>query len=606
MNGYSFAGWYTAASGGTQVTDTTKYTTAGNSTLYAHWNLATYAISYTLNGGSISGQPTSYNVNTATFTLPQPTRAGYSFTGWTGSNGTTAQKSVSIAKNSTGNKSYTANWNLNTYTISYNLDGGSMSGQKTSYDVTTETFTLLAPTKTGYTFAGWTGTGLSATTKNVSVSKGSTGNRSYTATWTANKYTVSYNANGGSGTMETDTVSYGTSYTAKANGFSRTGYKFAGWTENADGTGTSWTSWIGKSWTWTYTKNITLYAQWTPITYTVKYNANGGTGTPPSDTKHTYNETGTVYPENALAKNTFTRTGYSFSGWNASRENNGVTQWYYDNWTWYEEGKNPSGTKKYTWGDGGDTHNATTVDGDVITMNAQWELSTYNVIFDANKGSGNMEKQTFTFDEEENLSVNSFTRTGYSFTGWNTQADGSGTSYTDKQKVTNLSADGSDVTLYAQWKINTYSLTVSNTVSGSMGNKVKDFTYTVKLSNDNPDGKIPAKLNAVFRDETGKEIQQEIPVSNGTVTFDLTHKQSMVLKNLPYGTVYTVTESASDGYDITKNNDTGTITKDMTAVFTNTKNGTVPTSADAPVPYPLVAIAVMGIIAMVVKRRKSK
>ena len=102
------------------------------------------------------------------------------------------------------------------------------------------------------------------------------------------------------------------------------------------------------------------------------------------------------------------------------------------------------------------------------------------------------------------------------------------------------------------------------------------------------------------------QTQQEIPVSNGTVTFDLTHKQSMVLKDLPYGTVYTVTESAADGYDITKSSDTGTITKDMTAVFTNMKNGTIPTSADAPVPYPLVAIAVMGIIAMVVKRRKSK
>ena len=72
-----------------------------------------YTISYTLNGGSVSGNPTSYNIETATFTLKNPTRSGYTFTGWTGSNGSTKQTSVSIAKGSTGNKSYTANWQVN-------------------------------------------------------------------------------------------------------------------------------------------------------------------------------------------------------------------------------------------------------------------------------------------------------------------------------------------------------------------------------------------------------------------------------------------------------------------------------------------------------------
>ena len=72
-----------------------------------------YTITYNLGGGSVSGNPTSYNIETATFTLKNPTRSGYTFTGWTGSNGSTKQTSVSIAKGSTGNKTYTANWQVN-------------------------------------------------------------------------------------------------------------------------------------------------------------------------------------------------------------------------------------------------------------------------------------------------------------------------------------------------------------------------------------------------------------------------------------------------------------------------------------------------------------
>lgn len=75
----------------------------------------TYSISYNLNGGSISGQPTSYNVESSTFTLPQPTKAGYTFTGWTGSNGATPQMAVTVNKGTRENLSYTANWQVNMY-----------------------------------------------------------------------------------------------------------------------------------------------------------------------------------------------------------------------------------------------------------------------------------------------------------------------------------------------------------------------------------------------------------------------------------------------------------------------------------------------------------
>lgn len=268
MPGWTFNGWYTAASGGSRISATTTYTAAGNQTLYAHWTLNTYSISYNANGGSLSGQKTSYNVNTDSFALPTPTKNGYTFTGWTGSNGTTAQKSVTITKGSTGNRSYTAHWTPVNYTISYNANGGSLSGQKTSYNIETATFTLPTPTRTGYTFTGWTGSNGTAAQKSVTIAKGSTGNKSYTANWTPTNWTVKYNANGGTGTMDTDTATYNENYVAKANQFTRIGYEFAGWTENADGNGSNWTSWIGKPWKWTYTKNITLYAQWKVKTYT--------------------------------------------------------------------------------------------------------------------------------------------------------------------------------------------------------------------------------------------------------------------------------------------------------------------------------------------------
>lgn len=113
-SGYTFAGWYTAASGGTNYTSDTVYKIVGDKTLYAHWNVVTYSISYNYNGGSGSNVA-NYTIETATFTLNNPSRSGWTFTGWSGSgSGTT----VTIAKGSTGNKSYTANWSCNHSSVS--------------------------------------------------------------------------------------------------------------------------------------------------------------------------------------------------------------------------------------------------------------------------------------------------------------------------------------------------------------------------------------------------------------------------------------------------------------------------------------------------------
>ena len=124
-----------------------------------YWKVDNYNISYDLKGGTISNNktnPTKYNVDTETITLNNPTKTGYKFLGWTGDNGDTPQKTVTITTGTTGNKSYAANWekNVSTYTVSFDSNGGS--------DVEEITFTEdghinepPTPKKEGYKFVGW-------------------------------------------------------------------------------------------------------------------------------------------------------------------------------------------------------------------------------------------------------------------------------------------------------------------------------------------------------------------------------------------------------------------------------------------------------------------
>ena len=149
-----------------------------------------YSITYDLTGGALpAGQsnPTTYNVETATFTLINPTRDGYTFVGWTGSNGSTPQTTVTIPTGSTGNLSYTANWTPITYSITYDLAGGALpAGQSnpTTYNIETGTFTLINPVRDGYRFDGWTGSNGTTPQDTVTIPTGSTGDLNYTANWT--------------------------------------------------------------------------------------------------------------------------------------------------------------------------------------------------------------------------------------------------------------------------------------------------------------------------------------------------------------------------------------------------------------------------------------
>ena len=219
--GYTFTGW-----------DKTIPATmpAGDMTITAQWTVNQYTITYDLDGGTAEGNPDTYTVETDAFTLKNPTRPGYTFTGWSGT-GLTGEDNltVTIPKGSTGNRSYTAHWSLNTYSITYDLNGGTASGNPTSYTVESATITLNQPTKTGYTFTGWSGTDLTGEDNlTVTIPAGSIGNRSYIAHWSLNTYSITYDLDGGTALGNPDFYTVESS-AITLNEPTKAGYVFTGW-----------------------------------------------------------------------------------------------------------------------------------------------------------------------------------------------------------------------------------------------------------------------------------------------------------------------------------------------------------------------------------------
>ena len=199
-NGYSLKGYYDATTGGNQIFDNTgnyvsgtywdstgKWKYTGNKDVYAQWEINKYTVTFNANGGS--GEPSTQTKTygqTLTLSSTKPTRTGYTFQGW-GTSATTTTVSYQAGGSYTNNSNITlyAIWKVVSYSITYNLNGGSVTGNPTSYTIETTTFTLKNPTKEGYKFIGWTGTNLNSSTLEVTIAKGSTGNKSYTANWEA-------------------------------------------------------------------------------------------------------------------------------------------------------------------------------------------------------------------------------------------------------------------------------------------------------------------------------------------------------------------------------------------------------------------------------------
>lgn len=151
-----------------------------------------YIIRLNGNGGIFENSNVVISNNQTT--LPKPTKNGYSFLGFSDSkDGSVNTSNVITNVNSINNKELFAKWNIETYSISYNLNGGTIDNKKESYNVE-EDYTLPTPSKDGYTFAGWSGSNGSSPQTSVTISKGTTGNKTYTANWTLNLFVVDVNS----------------------------------------------------------------------------------------------------------------------------------------------------------------------------------------------------------------------------------------------------------------------------------------------------------------------------------------------------------------------------------------------------------------------------
>lgn len=405
----------------------------GGKYLNSSGNYATANVTYTFNSNHTYA-PFCATSTTAGVTSPatdtgivaryypsKPIRTGYTFNSWTANPSTVTITAYSFgagAMYSSRGKpgcsfTATANWTANSYTITYNVNGGnalSTTTKSVTYDSTYGT--LASPTRTGYTFDGWY-TAASGGTKITSSTKVSiTANQTLYAHWTANTYTVTLNVNGGSGiSPTTKSVTYNSTY-GDFPVTARIGYTLKGWFTAASG-GTQITS----TSTVTTAGNHTLYAQWTPNTFTITYDANGGNTPTPTTTSVTYNSTyGTLA--------TCTRTGYTFKGW-------------------------------FTAASGGTqiTSSSTVTITRAQTLYAQWIPITYTIAYNANGGTGTMASSSHQYGVAKNLTTNTFTHLGYTFIGWSESSTATSATYTDSESVINLSkTNGATITLYAVWE----------------------------------------------------------------------------------------------------------------------------------------------------------
>lgn len=321
-----------------------------------------------------------------------------------------------------------------TYTITYDSNGstsGSIPVDSNAYEEGATATVLDGSTlvKTGYVFTGWnTADDASGKSYNSGDSlKIETTNIILYAKWTSNPtYKVTYYGNGNtSGTNVTDNVNYeeGSTVTVKTQGsLAKTGFSFIGWNTEEDGSGTSYvagnTFSIGSS-------NITLFAQWTnDPTYTVTYNGNTSNGgTLPTDpTNYQQGDTVTV-----LAHGTLSKSGSTFTGWNTAQDGSGT---------------NHAAGSSFQMGAAN------------ITLYAQWTSNpTYTVTYDGNTSTGGSAPTDSTNYQQADtvtvLAVGTLSKSGFSFTGWNTAQDGSGTDYVAGNT---FQMGATNVTLYAQWQ----------------------------------------------------------------------------------------------------------------------------------------------------------
>ena len=371
-------------------------------------------------------RPIQYTVESEAFQLPTPVRTGYIFLGWTGEGITEPQKTIEIPQGSTGDRTYTANWQVIEYTIITLLEGGNAGTSQVYFYTVEQTVTLPTPTRTGYTFLGWTGEGITTPQPNVTIPKGSTGDKRYIENWELTEYNITMDLNGGSG--ETTLL-----YTVIDDEFAlptptRNGYEFVGWT--GEGITTPQTSVkIPKG----STGNKAYTANWQVIEYTITLDTNGGPVVSPI--KYTV--------EDLFTLPYILRPGYEFAGW-----------------TLDGSGMLPFTPLIIYPGTTGDLH-----------YKAEWRLAEYTITMNLDGGSG-QEKVVYTITDED-FELPTPTRNGYEFVGW------TGERITTPQTRVKIPKGSTGNKAYtANWKVIRYTITLVT----NGGAVIASIRYTVEDS----------------------------------------------------------------------------------------------------------------------------
>ncbi len=550
--GYRFDGWYTAPNGGSRYDFNTPLT--GNVTVYAHWIGNGYTVRFTGNGatsGNTPDQAFQYNIG-QNLHRNGFVRDGYTFTGWKRADNQQAygdgQWVTNLTTQPNGIVTMVAQWSANEAHIRYNPNppaGKTAGGNGTpNWDGHTGDTPAIGGngwTIDGYTFAGWTTSPDGSGTKYApGASWTANGTLTLYAQWTPGEAGLTYDGNGATG-GKTDPQNGVTDQkvNVRQNGFTRDGYTFVTWNTQADCKGNA----VKPNSEWTLRGSSTLYACWAGVAQTLTYHGNGATG---GNTAAQSGHTGDELTTNA---NGFTRDGYTFVRWDTAKDGSGTA---------YGEGKNgvgrytmkPAGNDLYAiwqanpaniryrddWGATGSTPDTTGVTGQNVTIAqngftrpgytftgwardrrtnpslqpggrytltpgtttlwAQWKADPAHLIYNSNSGSTSQTRRTDgVVDQTLTVIANPFTRTGYTFTGWNTQADGRGRSYTagngfrlvadPKSNPVNTSV------LYAQWRINRVTLKFNpNGGTGGYPDITVDAFTTVTIPADAKEPKV--------------------------------------------------------------------------------------------------------------------
>ena len=360
-------------------------------------------------GGSTASSQHTYDV-AANLTANGYTRTGYSFLELSQNQAAAApdysngQSVTNLTTVSGGIVTFYAIWSINQYTVTFDANGGAGTITPITQDYNTSvSLPVIGVSRTGYTLLGWN-TDAEAATPIASYTVPANNSTLY-AIWEINQYTVSFDANGGTGEASPVTLDYG-SPVDLPGGFTKDGYTFIGW-NTTPGATTALTSYNVPA------EDSTLYAVYTVNQYTVSFNANGGAGSAEPVTQ----DYGTAV---TLPTAGFAKTGYTFIGWNTD----------------------PGATTAI---------GSYTVPANNSTLYAIYEINQYTVTFDANGGTGSASPVTQDYNTAVTLPESGFAKTGYTFIGWNTDSGAS-------TAISSYSVPAEDSTLYAIYTINQYTV----------------------------------------------------------------------------------------------------------------------------------------------------